>query len=297
MGHKIVDEEKIILIEAFQPFAQYRNLFTFYYAQTYPLPPKSAIIGMIQNATGDYYEPKFWEIKVSIHGGFESVFWNYQNLIKAAKSGITLRKYRGRLVLFNQGLPLYGEPQTSQRSPVPQQELFNGHLFIFLKGPPELIDEAKEALECPSKVLYLGRSEDVIFIRKIYTQEDMEIIHPKPVRFFRLHYPTYIKLKLRESEENKEFPISKDKFPVYFVGTRVEFKNKGKPVQNKAEITKETEREAEFEPVFYAGAGSIITLKDPEKEGDTVTVKISIFKIFRDSKKLVFKIPEGFGWL
>ena len=287
MGHKIVDEEKIILIEAFQPFAQYRNLFTFYYAQTYPLPPKSAIIGMIQNATGDYYEPKFWEIKVSIHGGFESVFWNYQNLIKAAKSGITLRKYRGRLVLFNQGLPLYGEPQTSQRSPVPQQELFNGHLFIFLKGPPKLIDEAKEALEYPTKVLYLGRSEDVIFIKKIYTQDDMQISR-KTVRFFRVHYPTYIKLKL---ESNKKFLMGKDKFPVYFVGIRVVFKNKGKPVRNKAEITKETERKADFETVFYAGAGSVITLKDSGR------VELSTFKILKDSKKMVFKIPEGFGWL
>jgi len=290
-----VDKEKIVLIEAFQPFAQYRNPFTFYYAQTYPLPPKSAIIGMLQNATERYYDPELWNINVSVHGGFESVFWNYQNLIKATTSGITLKKYRGRLVLFNQGFPLYGETQTSQRSPVSQQELFNGHLFIFLKGPSKLIDEVKEALEHPQKVLYLGRSEDVIFIKKIYELEKEE---PKPSKgFIRVRYPTYIKLELKKNGRSIKFPKNKDKFPVYFVGTNVRFKNGDKLVSNKAEITKETEREAKFEPVIYAEAGSVIILKDPQKDKNAIPIKISTFKIFSNSKKMTFKIPEGFGWL
>jgi len=70
-------EETILFVEIFQPFAQYRNPFTFYYAQTYPLPPKSTIIGMLQNACNDWYgnnQEKDWEgLKVSIHGGFESI--------------------------------------------------------------------------------------------------------------------------------------------------------------------------------------------------------------------------------
>ena len=49
------ESDKIFLMEIFQPFAQYRNPFTFYYAQTYPLPPKSTIIGMLQNAQNDWY--------------------------------------------------------------------------------------------------------------------------------------------------------------------------------------------------------------------------------------------------
>ena len=287
MKQETVNKEKILLIEAFQPFAQYRNPFTFYYAQTYPLPPKSAIIGMIQNAAGSYYDSKFWEIKVSVHGGFESVFWNYQNLIKATTSGITLKKYKGRPVLFNQGFPLYGEIQTSQRSPVSQQELFNGHIFIFLKGSAELINNTKDALEYPQKILYLGRSEDVIFINRIYTQDDIQI-SSKTVRFFRSYYPSYIKLRI---DENDEFPIAKDKFPVYYIGTKIIFKNNGKTIHNKAEITNKTEREAQFTSVIYTGAGSVITLKEPEQ------IELSTFKILNNSKKLVFKIPEEFGWL
>ncbi len=37
---------------------------------------------MLQNATNRYYDPEFWKLKISVHGGFESIFWNYQQLIK-----------------------------------------------------------------------------------------------------------------------------------------------------------------------------------------------------------------------
>lgn len=86
---------------------------------------------MLQNATGKYYDEDFWNLKVSVHGGFESVFWNYQNLIKG---DISLAMYRGKIVLWNQGLPLYSGGLKSQRTPVYQQELFNGHLYIFHSG-------------------------------------------------------------------------------------------------------------------------------------------------------------------
>jgi len=288
--------EKVLLIEIFQPFAQYRNPFTFYYAQTYPLPPKTTIIGMLQNATNRFYDEVFWNLKVSVHGGFESVFWNYQNLIKATKTGIYLVKHKGRLALFNQKLPLYGAGITSQRSPVYQQELFNGHLYIFLKGEGQLLNDIKDSLSNPQKILYLGRSEDVIFIKKIYELEKGEPEPPKG--FIRVRYPTYIKLKIKKEGESMKFPINKDKFPVYFIETCVKFKNNGgEPIRNKAEITKETKREADFEPVIYAGAGSVIVLKDPEKDKDAVPIKISTFKILKNSKRMIFKIPEEFGWL
>ena len=71
--------ERTLFLEIFQPFTQYRNPFTFYYAQTPPLSPKSTIIGMLQNAVEGWYGSRFyiekwWELKISIHGRFESVF-------------------------------------------------------------------------------------------------------------------------------------------------------------------------------------------------------------------------------
>ena len=46
-------------VDLFLPFAQYRNPFTFFYAQTFPLPPKSTIVGMLQNLTGEYFDNKY----------------------------------------------------------------------------------------------------------------------------------------------------------------------------------------------------------------------------------------------
>ena len=281
--------DKVIMLEIFQPFAQYRYPFTFYYAQTYPLPPKSTIIGMLQNATGNYYNEKFWNLKVSIHGGFESVFWNYQNLIKATKTGIQIVKYKEQLALYNQGLPLYGQGLTSQRSPVNQQELFNGHLFIFIRGEAELIAEIESVLRRPSKILYLGRSEDVIFVKKIWIMEELEVFRKQTrSRFFTVQFPTYIRREIKTEDGEKSFPIKKEKFPVYSIGTFVQFKNNGKPIKNRAEITRDkTERKAEFETVIYIGNDSPVLLSE--------NINLEIYKLNCSEK--VFKIPEEFGWI
>ncbi len=283
-------EEKTFFIEIFQPFAQYRNPFTFYYAQTFPLPPKSTIIGMLQNAVCDWYGSKlgadeWWNLKVSIHGGFESVFWNYQQLIKGDlafnREGILLNKHKN-----NPGgeiwLPLYAGELTAQRSPVYQQELFNGHLYIFIRGDEDLLGKIKVSLENLKKILYLGRSEDIVFIRKI----PEEFIKPKKEDSvegdIKLKYPTYMKLK---DSEGREFPIKKRKFPVYSLPTKVVFENNGKPVSSKAEIIKNTERNPEFETVIYTGVDYSIILRDK--------VEIETFKI--DDKTI--NILNHFGWL
>lgn len=272
--------EKTVFIEIFQPFAQYRNPFTFYYAQTFPLPPKSTIIGMLQNACNDWYGNKYraenwFNLKVSIHGGFESFFWNYQSLIKGE---IEIKNMK----LYNQGLPLYGEGITSQRTPVYQQELFNGHLFIFIKGEENIIEKIKESLEIPQKVLYLGRSEDVIFINKVE-----EVVHTKTKvvrKNLWLLYPTYIKIK--------DFPIKNEKYPVYSIPVKVIFENNGNPIKTKIEITKSTERKTEFESVIYTGYDYIVHLKDGEE------IKVEEYNL-KDHKgnDLLFKIPVNFGWL
>jgi CRISPR-associated protein Cas5t len=276
--------EKTILIEIFQPFAQYRNPFTFYYAQTYPLPPKSTIIGMLQNATDDWYGNKlgienWWNLKVSVHGGFESYFWNYQQLIKGE-----VKFERGRLI--NQGLSLYGDRLKSQRSPIYQQELFNGHLYIFIKGEEFHIDRIKKAVEVPSKVLYLGRSEDVIFIRSIKEVEPTE--RTSIEGDIKLTYPTYLLQKYKDGDQEKIFPIKNKKYPVYSIPTRVIFKNNEQNVKHKAEITKFTERDVQFEPVIYTGYDySLILLEN-------CSLDVEAYKISNNKK---VKIISPFGWL
>jgi len=285
--------EKILFIEFFQPFAQYRNPFTFYYAQSYPLPPKSTIIGMLQNLVDDYYGhvhgiENWWNLKVSVHGGFESEFWNYQNLIKGdiSISNIGLVNKHDRNPLGEKiWHPLYYSNIKAQKTPVHQQELFNGHLYLFIKGPEEIIDEIHHALEKPKKILSLGRSEDVVYIRKVLDIDPKNIETKTVKKNIWLTYPTYIKLKAN----GKRFPIKNEKFPVYSIPVRVEFWNDGKPIKNKAEINKETERKVQFETVIYTGLDYVVYLS---KE-----VKVETFKINLNGKNLIFKIPSEFGWL
>ena len=279
--------QEMLYMEIFQPYAQYRNPFTFYYAQSYPLPPKSTIVGMLQNAVDDWYGKNEWDenedkntwwddLKISVHGGFESFFWNYQQLIKGYPE---IAKINNNIVLwdFEKKAPLYGDGKKAQRTPVHQQELFNGHLFIFLRGDDELLDKIKKSLEKPKKVLSLGRSEDIVYIRRV------EYVDRKLIKDIegdiRLTYPTYIK--------RENFPIKNQKYPVYSIPVKVVFKNEGKPVKHKAEITKSTGRDVKFDTVIYTGTDYSIILKDREK------IDVEIYKI--DGKK--FLIIDKFGWL
>lgn len=283
--------EKTLFFELFQPFAQYRNPFTFYYAQTYPLPPKSTIIGMLQNALDDWYGnnrgiEKWWNLNISIHGGFESVFWNYQSLIKGE---IELKRVNEKVLFYNQKLPLYGRGLTSHRSPTNQQELFNGHLYLFIKGEEGFIEEIKSSIETPKKVLSLGRSEDVIFIKNV------ELIRLLKLKIAEknlwLTYPTYIKSKTKLNGEEKRFPIKNMKYPVFSIPVKVLFENNGTPIKTKGELTKKTERKQEFETVIYTGNDYVVYLQDKSR------IETEIYCIGDGEKQKIFKIPKEYGWL
>jgi len=290
--------EKTLLIELFQPFAQYRNPFTFYYAQTYPLPPKSTIIGMLQNALDDWYGQregleKWWSLKVSVHGGFESVFWNYQQLIKGE---ISLVRFYGRPILWNQWTtkkekgkvnqgPVYPNHDLSlKRSPAPvsQQELFNGWLYILLRHENEgFLEKIKNALERPRKVLSLGRSEDVIFIRNVRFINESEV-KPDDAIELGIIYPTYVYVK------SPFDMLERLEYPTYYLPVKVIFKNGEKPVGHKVEINERTFRDVEFKPVIHVGPWKYLGLK-----------KEIPFEEYRLGK-VVLRVPNGkevSGWL
>ena len=71
---------------------------------------------------------------------------------------------------------------------------------------------------------------------------------------------------------------------------RVIFKNNGEPVKHKAEITKQTDREVDFETVIYTGTDYSIILKEPLE-------RVEYFAIENGDKKRRFFIVDGYGWL
>jgi len=288
-------KEPTIYFELYQPYAQYRNPFTFYYAQTFPLPPKSTVIGMLQNATQRYYDMSFWDLRVSVHGGFESVFWNYQQFIKGYPK-IKINDARPLLMVEQevkrkkkkQLLPLYNEGIKAQRTPVHQQELFNFHLHIFIRGNKSLINEIYSTLEKPKKVLSLGRSEDIIFIRNLLLLDENEIKCFESEKSLWLTFPTYIRKDIKlDDGTRKMFPIKAQKYPVYSIPTFATFYNDDKSIKNKAEINKDkTERKVKFERVIYTGFDYVIKLFEPVRYEEITII---------DNKK--FRIIKEFGWL
>lgn len=266
---------RLLLIHCTQPFAQYRNPFTFFYAQTFPLPPKSTIVGMLQNATNRYYDETFWDLEISVHGGFESTFWSYSSMIKGEvyfENGKLWNKPKGT------PLPLYGNYKTSQRTPVIMQELYNGHLWIFIRdrnGFPYW-DELIQAITIPNKVLCLGRTEDIIFIRNVKEGQAIQQNSETIKKNLWVHYPTYLK---------DDIPLKNKKYPVYSIPVKVVFKNNDTPIKSKLEIDKTTERDSKFKTVVYAGLDSAFYLTEP--------IEADVFKIGEQT----FTIPVDNGWL
>lgn len=224
---------------------------------------------MLQNATGKYYDEAFWNLKVSVHGGFESIFWNYGQMIKG-NTNLEGSK------LMNQGLPLYGASKTSQRTPINMQELYNGHLWIFIKAEDDFPywTELKESLESPKKTLSLGRSEDVIFLKEVQEIENSEI--KKVENNLRLVYPMYLR---------NDLPIRNQQYPVYSFPTKVLFKNDEKVISTRTELSKKTKRESTFSTVVYTGLNFTAYVS---KQMDV--------EVFEYNGKR-FKIPVQHGWI
>ena len=305
--------EKILFIYFFQPFAQYRNPFTFYYAQSYPLPPKTTLIGMLQRVTERYYDDDFWNLQVSIHGGFESKFWNLQQLIGTSK--ITFRRIGDRpFIHFKtelqiQGsaehLPLYGSKtkmlsKAYRKGMTRQEELFNGHIYVFIKGNTELLDEIYDAFSKPGTVLRLGRSEDVIFVRGMHWVENSNniVVEEKKVEStLMLLFPTYIRLRADNGSEIKLRERCLRRFATFAIPIRQYFYiisgKKQKKVKNIYDLMgvefKNRRRDVYFESVIWTGFNAILEFDAP--------TKAMFIKINDRTVDLKFWIIDEFGWL
>jgi len=305
--------EKILFIYFFQPFAQYRNPLTFYYAQSYPLPPKTTIVGMLQRITNRYYDDEYWNLKISVHGGFESRFWNLQQLITAQK--IYFAKIgNSAFIHFSEEenkipLPLYGSKtkmaaKAYRGGLTHQEELFNGHVYMFIKGKEDLLEEIYKAVwKLPTTVLRLGRSEDIIFIREVLwiSNSDEVTVEERLIEdTLMLPFPTYIRLK---GDNNTEIGLRKEslrRFPIYTIPVCQSFcviprSRRGKLYS----VTKATHlyellsadfeqrrRDVYFETVIWTGFNAILEFEKPTK---------ALFIKIRDD--LRFWIINEFGWL
>ncbi len=160
----------VLALHIYQPFASYRNPYTWRYTQTYPLPPKTTIVGMIQNLLGPeyYYNTElFNRLKIFVAGDHNALFTNYIHHIKAQKIS-----FKNGTIYVTQEKSVRGKRRRvtvplreSQFTPLKLSELFQVYLWIFIKGNKETIDAINESIENLRIIPALGRWEDVAVIR------------------------------------------------------------------------------------------------------------------------------------
>jgi len=173
---------RVFLIEGYQPFAQYRNPFTMNPAQSYPLPPRSTVVGMIQNLVGDFSIGNHLDVAISGRAG--GSFYNYVRMVKGAL------KYKDGLLWNtsdNNELPI----NQSQRTPIYQQELFDVRLRIFIRMTDDYFDVFNRMRKGVSKVATLGRGSDVFYIRRLEEVTDMITTKVRKHRLITGHYHAY----------------------------------------------------------------------------------------------------------
>ncbi len=149
---EIINIEKAIRAEIYQPFACYREpLVMSGFITSLPLPPPTTIAGMLVHAMDNKFED--W-IDISVIGKASTFMVDYQRLVKDPET--------------------YHMKGIHEPSPAKIQVLIDVHLSVFIKaGNPE---EVLSALNEPKNYLSLGRKEDTAFVK------EAELVEIKTIR-------------------------------------------------------------------------------------------------------------------
>ncbi len=243
---------KMLLIEGYQPLASYRNPYTYFFAQTYPLPPPSTIRGMLGRATGDYYS-MFDEVEVAVLGRSRGRGWEYTSMIKLLSAVPT----EGDILVeidLGEGKKdlgfLFNKEKRARRTPVKREFLYGLDLLILLKGRDDIIEELKKALEAPKHVLYLGRAEDVLFIKEVREYTYAGTLSKYDENRGDIHSPfQHLSFYVRRDQIIERYALN-NPLPTYFIPVRVSFHPHAK--DREMLIHLKPSQEVQFDTVYYA---------------------------------------------
>ena len=144
---KIMDAVKIQL---YQNMVNYRKEMSFGYVQTYPLPTPSMVKGMAHNLLK---LDKFYNLKISIQGNYESVATNMQKVIKFDRE----RKARPTNPY---DVTIYNSKKTAKHGVMYVDELVNMKLILHVSfEDSKLNDNLLKAVK--QETIVLGRNEDI----------------------------------------------------------------------------------------------------------------------------------------
>jgi len=139
-----------VKIKLYQNMVNYRKEMSFGYVQTYPLPTPSMIKGMAHNLLK---LDKFYNLKISIQGNYESVVTNMQRVMKFDRG----RKARPANPY---DVTIYNSKKTAKHGVMYVDELVNMELIIHASFEDSKLND-KLLKEVKQETIVLGRNEDI----------------------------------------------------------------------------------------------------------------------------------------
>lgn len=116
---------------------------------TYPAPPPTTVYGMIANALG------LWQDDYS--------------LMAQMKTGIRILK-PGSLVETYSHWMKWNPPKNSMTTTIMKQKLIQPVYRIYVSAEESLLNQIYQALHQPSRILYLGDSDDLVELSEMHLQ-------------------------------------------------------------------------------------------------------------------------------
>jgi len=155
--------EQILTFKLICPFwASFRNPSTVNVHVTYPFPPLTTLYGFLNAARGmpqDWcLDRDDWQISMVVESRgklietFSKIMKVYEDKTKITE------EERKKRILGGSSKGLF------DRTTLIRQKLLGSCYIVYLKAKPDLLAEAKHALEDPKWPLYLGESDDLVDI-------------------------------------------------------------------------------------------------------------------------------------
>jgi CRISPR-associated protein Cas5h len=154
--------EQILTFKLICPFwTSFRNPGTVNVHVTYPFPPLTTLYGFLNAARGmpqDWcLDRDDWQISMVVEsrGKLIETFSKIMKIYDGDKTKIT-EEEREKRILEGSSKGLF------DKTTLIRQKLLGSCYIVYLKAKPDLLEDAKHALEDPKWPLYLGESDDLV---------------------------------------------------------------------------------------------------------------------------------------
>nr|WP_320162745.1 CRISPR-associated protein Cas5 [uncultured Methanoregula sp.] len=207
--------------------ASFRVPETHTFHQTLPLPPKTAIIGMIGAALGKRLDDAHAfvdqnNILVSVYGTHEGRMkdlWNYRKLSNKEYSLVDIKSRLHYSILIREFL------------------YSNDFTFYFASENSEPLQQLQKSFRCPTYALTAGNSDDLLKICDISAIR--EIKPEKIIRFENTVVPGDLSKSCKHSIDLRQIPITETLYTpqVFLLPTKFEFHGEARRVVERKPFT------------------------------------------------------------